>query len=74
MPIDRETILQVLVSTAAVALFIGAAVVVTETYSTNGNITGQGGIAMVGAIVVFIVAMAGAGLWLERQDFDGDDA
>jgi hypothetical protein len=74
MPLDRETIFQILVSAGAVALFIGAAIVVTQTYSVDGHITGQGGIAMVGAIVVFILAMGGAGLWLERQDFDGDGA
>jgi hypothetical protein len=66
MPIDRETILQILVSAGAVALFVVALAVVT---GANG-----GGLAVVGAIVLFIVVMAVAGLWLERQDFDGDNA
>jgi hypothetical protein len=66
MPIDRETILQILVSTGAVALFVVALAVVT---GSNGS-----GLAVVGAIVLFIVVMAVAGLWLERQDFNGNGA
>lgn len=74
MPIDRETIYQILVSVGAVGLFIGAAVAVTEAFSADGTLSAQGGIALVGAIVFFIVLMSVAGLWLERQDFDGDNA
>lgn len=72
MPLDRETVYQVLVSLAAVGLFIGAAVVVTETFSVNGNISDQGGFALLGTIVMFILVMAVAGLWLERTDFGGN--
>lgn len=72
MSLDRETVYQVLVSLAVVGLFIGAAVVVTETFSVNGNISPTGGFALVGVIVMFILVMAGAGLWLERTDFDGN--
>ena len=66
MPIDRETLYQVIVSAGAVALFIAVAAVVTTSE--------QNGLALVGAIALFIVLMAVAGLWLERQDFDGDGA
>jgi small neutral amino acid transporter SnatA (MarC family) len=66
MPIDRETLYQVIVSAGAVALFIAVAAVVTTTE--------QNGLALVGTIALFIVLMAVAGLWLERQDFDGDEA
>lgn len=72
MPLDRETVYQVLVSLAAVGLFIGAAVVVTETFSVNGNISDQGGFALLGTILMFILVMAVAGLWLERTDFGGN--
>lgn len=74
MPLDRETVYQVLVSFAAVGSFIGVAILVTDTYQTNGNISSQGGLALLGAIVLFIFLMAGAGLWLERQDFDGNSS
>lgn len=72
MPLDRETIFQIVVSTAIVGLFIAAAAYVSRTYSSNGGMTTTGGFALVGAIVLFILLMAGAGLWLERQEFDGN--
>jgi hypothetical protein len=34
--------------------------------------TPQGGIALVALLAAFILLIAGAGLWLERQDFDSD--
>lgn len=74
MPLDRETIYQVLVSIGAVAVFVGAAIAVTELFSTNGNISGQGGLALLGAIVLFILVISVAGLWLERQEFDGESS
>lgn len=74
MPLDRETIYQIAVSIAAVGLFIGAAIVVTNRFSANGNISGEGGLALIGAIVLFILLMGVAGLWLERQDFDGNSS
>lgn len=36
------------------------------------EVSPQGGLALVGLLGGFIVAMALAGLWLERQDFDSD--
>lgn len=40
--------------------------------STNTQVTATGGIAIVGVMVLFILLMAGAGLWLARQDFDSE--
>ena len=69
MDIERETALQIVVSTVGVVDFIAAAVYVASAYSVDGNLTPEGGIAVVGAIGVFLVVMLVAGLWLERQDF-----
>ena len=69
MSLDRETVYQIAVATGAVLLFIGAAAAVSLTFSRNGHISETGGLALVGTIVLFIVVMAGAGLWLNAQDF-----
>lgn len=69
MSLDRETVMQIALSAVAVLLFIAGAVFVSTNYGTNGNLTQQGGVALVGAIGVFIVLMLAAGLWLERQEF-----
>lgn len=74
MLLDRETVYQILASSLAVGLFIGAAIFVTNRFSDNGGMSQQGGFALIGAIVLFIVLMATAGLWLERQDFDGNSS
>jgi len=70
MAIDRETVWQIAVALGAVALFVGFAIVVSAVFSANGNLSPTGGIALVGSIAAFIILMAGAGVWLERQDFD----
>jgi uncharacterized membrane protein len=73
MSLDAETIWQVIVAAGAVVIFLGVAVLVSGRYSANGNLTPTGGLALVGSIAVFVVVMAVAGLWLERQDFgDGE--
>jgi len=69
MEIERETIVQVVISTLAFATFVAAAVFVASSYSANGALTEQGGVALVGAIGLFVVVMLGAGLWMERQSF-----
>jgi len=69
MEIEREAIVQVVLSTIAFLTFVAATVYVATAYSTNGSLTGQGGTALVGAIGLFVVVMLGAGIWLERQEF-----
>jgi hypothetical protein len=68
MEIERETILQAGISFAAVLLFIAATVVIGTTFRTNGNISGTGGLAIIGAIAFFIVLMTGVGFWLAYQE------
>ncbi|PSP62999.1 hypothetical protein BRC76_03765 [Halobacteriales archaeon QH_8_67_36] len=69
MEIEREAIVQVVISAVALVAFIGATVYVATTYSANGGLTPQGGTALVGAIGLFVIVMLGAGIWLERQEF-----
>lgn len=69
MSLDRETVMQITLSSVAVVLFIAGAVFVSSMYGTNGNLSEQGGFALVGAMGVFVLLMLGAGLWLERREF-----
>lgn len=69
MEIERETLVQIAISTVAFVTFVAAAVVVSTTYATDGTLSQQGGVALIGAIGLFVVVMLGAGLWLERQEF-----
>jgi len=69
MDIEREAVVQVVISAIALVTFVAATVVVATNYSANGNLTSQGGVAIVGAIGLFVVVMVAAGLWMERQEF-----
>lgn len=69
MDIERETLLQIVVATVGVVVFIAASVYAASAYTVDDTLSAQGGIAVVGAIGAFIVVMTAAGLWLERQDF-----
>jgi polyferredoxin len=69
MDIERETIAQIAISAIAFATFIAASVFVSLTYSANDHLTQQGGVAIIGAIGLFVVVMLGAGIWMERQEF-----
>jgi len=69
MEMEREAIVQVVISAIAFATFVAATVYVATTYTTNGGLTPQGGTALVGAIGLFVIVMLGAGIWMERQQF-----
>ena len=69
MEIEREAIVQVVVSAIALVTFVAATVFVATTYSVDGALTAQGGTALVGAIGLFVIVMLGAGIWLERSQF-----
>ena len=69
MEIEREVLVQIVISTIAFATFVAAAVFVATTYSANGALTEQGGVALIGAIGLFVIVMLGAGVWMERQNF-----
>ncbi|MBO4247809.1 MULTISPECIES: hypothetical protein [Halomicrobium] len=69
MSLDRETVTQIALSAVAVLLFIAGTVVVSTNYGANGDLTQEGGIALVAAIAAFVVVMLAAGLFLERREF-----
>jgi len=69
MEIDRETRLQIAVSVGAVLVFVVGAVAVASSFTTNGHLSTQGGIGIVGVMTLFVLVMAAAGVWLERQEF-----
>jgi hypothetical protein len=70
MELDRETLYQLVLAGGSVLTFIIGAYVVVSTYRDNGNITGEGGMVLVGVIAAFVFLMLGAGLLLERLDFE----
>ncbi|MBV0925539.1 hypothetical protein KTS45_15135 [Halomicroarcula limicola] len=69
MELDREAVMQIVISGVALVVFVAAAVFVSTNYASNGGLTDQGGVAIVGAIGLFIVVMLAAGVWMERQQF-----
>ncbi|WP_336336136.1 DUF7472 family protein [Haloarcula brevis] len=69
MDIERETLLQIVISAVAVVLFVSAAVTVSQSYLSGSSLSATGGYALIGVIGLFVVFMTAAGLWLERQQF-----
>lgn len=63
MDLDRETAIEVAVSVTAVLLFVALLLWIGRTYGA-GSFSSTGGLALVGAIVFFIVAMTGVGIAL----------
>lgn len=61
--------MQVGLSTGAVLLFIAGSVYVSTMYGTNGDLSPEGGVAIVATIAGFILLMLIAGLWIERREF-----
>lgn len=63
MEIERETLIEVTVSAVAVGAFIAAVLVIGTLFSDNG-LNDQGAMALIGAMVLFIVVMSAIGYWL----------
>lgn len=68
MDIERETVVEAGVSSVAVLVFVAAVVYVSITYGTDGVMDPSGGLAILGAIVLFIVVMTGVGYWLAGRE------
>lgn len=68
MDIERETVVEAGVSFGAVLVFVAAVVYVGVTFGTNGNMEPSGGLAILGAIVLFMLVMSGVGYWLAGQE------
>ncbi|PSP72993.1 hypothetical protein BRC86_11035 [Halobacteriales archaeon QS_3_64_16] len=64
MDVEREAVIEALVSTAAVGVFVVLIVAIGVLYP---SLTGQGAFALVGAIVLFVLTMAAVGYWLSGR-------
>ncbi len=74
--VEKETGAQLLASLVAIGLFVIGLVVLSQQYGEQVNgaieLSPTGGIALVGFIAVFIVAMPVFGYLVERRDFDSE--
>jgi hypothetical protein len=68
MEIDRETVVEAAVSFVAVLVFIGAVALVSLQFGSSGALSDTGGMAMVGAIVLFVLVMTGVGFWFASKE------
>ena len=64
MGLERKTVLEAVVSTAAVGVSVVLIVSIGVTYS---GLAGQGAFALIGSIVFFVLVMAAVGYWLSGQ-------
>ncbi|EJN59780.1 hypothetical protein SAMN04487950_3234 [Halogranum rubrum] len=62
MAIEGETLKEIIVSVVAVGFFIALIVAIGAVYGPA--LTGVGGLALVGAIVLFVLVMAVVGFFL----------
>lgn len=76
MAVDKKTGAQILVSITAIGLFVAGLVVLSGQYGTESNgaieMSPAGGLALVGFIALFIVAMPVFGYLVERADLDSE--
>jgi formate/nitrite transporter FocA (FNT family) len=66
MEIERQTVYEVVLSGGAAAAFLAVLFVVSSTFTVDGAVTSQGGLALVGALAFFVLLMAGVGLIIYR--------
>ena len=63
MALEAEMRRKILVSLVAVAVFIGIIIGIGVTFH-DGGLGSSGGLALIGSIVLFIMLMAGVGVFL----------
>lgn len=63
MDFERGRLIELVVSVTIVGLFIGLLIAVGTQFGQDG-LSADGGLALVGAILLFILVMAGVGLGL----------
>lgn len=64
MDVDREMVVEIVVSVAAVVSFVALIVGIGTRYTSDTGFSSTGSLALVGAIVLFILAMAAVGIAL----------
>jgi len=65
MEIDAEMRRKIAVSVGAVVVFIALLVAIGARFSTNHNLSETGAYYLVGVMTLFVVLMAGAGVYLD---------
>jgi len=65
---ERSDVVEIGIALGSVGLFVAALAVVGSMYGTDNSITADGALPLVGALVLFVVVMALAGLYLAGQD------
>jgi hypothetical protein len=68
MELDRETVIEIVVSVGAVALFVAVIYTIGLSYGDDGLIGPEGGTTLVAAIAAFIVLMTLIGYWLSGRE------
>lgn len=63
MDVDRDTLVEIAVSVGAVGLFVAVIVTIGSVYNNSG-LSEDGAIALVGAIVLFVIVMSAVGVGL----------
>ena len=63
MDIDRDAVIEIVVSAGVVGLFAVLLVWIGLQYN-DGGLSEQGGLVLVGAIALFVIVMSGMGLGL----------
>ncbi len=66
MEIDAEMRRKIVVSLVAVGFFVALIVGIGVTYGGPAGFGATAGLALIGSIVLFVLVMAGVGLWLAR--------
>lgn len=68
MDVERETVIETAVALSTVGLFVAVIVAVGLIFGgANDALTETGALALVGAIVLFVLVMAGVGVALSRR-------
>lgn len=65
---ERSDVVEIAIAVGSVGVFVAALAVVGSMYGSDGGIAADGALPLVGALVLFVVVMAAAGLYLAGQD------
>ncbi|WP_254542984.1 DUF7472 family protein [Halomarina pelagica] len=67
MALEREALVEIVVSVAAVGLFIAVIVGIGVTYNGATGLSNEGALALVGSIAGFVIVMSLLGYALSRR-------
>ncbi|MFC7155918.1 hypothetical protein ACFQPA_10675 [Halomarina halobia] len=67
MALEREALVEIVVSVAAVGLFIAVIVGIGVTYNGSTGLSNEGAFALVGSIAGFVIVMSLLGYALSRR-------